>query len=153
MRQLQWGLMSELVKPYNGSKCFSLLATIEKRVIKLSRNEKQISYSKQQIIFYFSCRLGVSKILVALMAGRPQIFSDRSKTSPQDNGYWITSLEFSTTLQTNIVGKTGRTLESGTAEVELQISGMTCSSLRMTKVYYFITINNDLSVDVLTTPK
>jgi Cu+-exporting ATPase len=62
------------------------------------------------------------------MAGKAEIFYDRSKTSPQDICDWITSLGFPTTLQNNTVGKTGRTLENGTAEVELQISGMTCSS-------------------------
>lgn len=63
------------------------------------------------------------------MAGKAEVFYDPAKTSPQDICDWITSLGFPSSIQSNSgSAANGRILENGTAEVELHIGGMTCSS-------------------------
>lgn len=63
------------------------------------------------------------------MAGKAEVFYDQTKTSPQGICDWISSLGFPSSLQSNnAVGLNGRLRENGTAEVELHIGGMTCSS-------------------------
>ena len=70
---------------------------------------------------------GVSKILVALMAGKAEVYYDKSKTSPKVVCEWITSLGFPSNLQSSKGVKDGDD-SIGHAEVELEINGMTCSS-------------------------
>lgn len=75
------------------------------------------------------CRLGVSKILIALMAGKAEVFYDKSLVSPQAICDWITALGFSSSLQNNINSQiNGKIQENGKSGVELHITGMTCSS-------------------------
>lgn len=74
-------------------------------------------------------KTGVSKILVALMAGKAEVYYDKSKTSPKAICEWITSLGFPSNLQNSKGFKEGDdNNDIGHAEVELEINGMTCSS-------------------------
>ncbi|KZS15183.1 Copper transporting pATPase, ATP7a-like protein [Daphnia magna] len=93
----------------SGMTCASCVAAIEKHTVKMN---------------------GVSKILVALMAGKAEVFYDKSLVSPQAICDWITTLGF----PSNLLDGTDRTKnndfiqENGKAQVELHIGGMTCSS-------------------------
>lgn len=74
-------------------------------------------------------KIGVSKILVALMAGKAEVYYDKSKTSPSAICEWITSLGFPSKLQNSKSSKEdGDQSDIGKVEVELEINGMTCSS-------------------------
>lgn len=64
------------------------------------------------------------------MAGKAEVFYDKSLTSPQAICDWITTLGFRSCLQMNsgISRSNGTIQENGKADVELHIGGMTCSS-------------------------
>lgn len=69
-------------------------------------------------------------MLVALMAGKAEVFYDKSLVTPQEICDWITALGFPSSLQSGneTVAKKGAIQEDGKAEIELHIGGMTCSS-------------------------
>lgn len=79
--------------------------------------------------FLYDCS-GVSKILIALMAGKAEVFYDKSLVSPPAICDWITTLGFPSNLlnDTDTVRNNGIIQENGKTHVELHIGGMTCSS-------------------------
>ena len=64
------------------------------------------------------------------MAGKAEVFYDKSLVSPSAICDWITALGFLTTLQndSDTVRNNGVIQENGKTHVELHIGGMTCSS-------------------------
>ena len=119
----------------NGMTCASCVAAIEKHALKM-KGKSRYAQTTDPVSNCFlmnnvlgACVIGVTKILVALMAGKAEVFYEQSKTSPQAICDWITSLGFPSSLQSNNgSAANGRLRENGTADVELHIGGMTCSS-------------------------
>jgi Cu+-exporting ATPase len=64
------------------------------------------------------------------MAGKAEVFYDKSLVSPSAICDWITTLGFPTILQndSDTVRNNGVIQENGKTHVELHIGGMTCSS-------------------------
>lgn len=64
------------------------------------------------------------------MAGKAEVFYDKSLTSPQSICDWISSLGFPSCLQNSGANERSNRdgQENGQEEVELHILGMTCSS-------------------------
>ena len=117
-----------------GMTCASCVAAIEKHTLKMNGMWVSPIYfsdgKNTTLIFLCISYLGVSKVLVALMAGKAEVFYDKFLVTPQAICDWISALGFPSSLQSDSdpMTKNGVNQENGKAEAELHIGGMTCSS-------------------------
>lgn len=115
----------------SGMTCASCVAAIEKHTLKMNGKQMKfcIAIYQLNILFNNFCS-GVTKVLIALMAGKAEVYYDKTLVSPQAICDWITTLGFPSVLQSESCSttKNGAIQENGKAEIELRIGGMTCSS-------------------------
>ena len=111
-----------------GMTCASCVSAIEKHAKKINGKFDIIHTSMCiTILFFFT---GVTNILVALMAGKAEVFYDMNKTSAQAVCDSITNLGFPSSILSSEmkISKSGEETTDGSATVEVHISGMTCAS-------------------------
>jgi P-type Cu+ transporter len=110
-----------------GMTCASCVSAIEKHAKKINGKFYIFHIFICITILFFS---GVTNILVALMAGKAEVFYDMNKTSAQAVCDSITNLGFPSSILSSEmkISKSGEETTDGSATVEVHISGMTCAS-------------------------